>query len=144
MFQSVFAYYLKNYIAIILTATIVAVLAGIRTYALRMFVSAPFGKWFQKRKSRIFVLSMTLIIGFLIAITLILIAGFGNNINKNTSDSYKLALSIIYPITFILVGVVAWCLVAGRYMQIDEVPHTRATYGTTIAFISFIAFSSDA
>ncbi len=141
MFQSVFAYYLKSYIGLILAPTMVAALAGLRTYALRLVVSGPFGKWMIKRRSWILVMVLTLSIGLLIALILVLTPGIGNTFNGLNTN---LAIRIIFPILFIFVGVISWFLVAGRYMQIDEIPHSKNNYGTTIAIISFIAFSTDA
>ena len=71
-------------------------------------------------------------------------AGFGNNINKDISQSYRLTLEILFPILFIFVGTASWMLVAGRYMQIAEIPHSPNTIGSIIAVLSFVAFSSDA
>ncbi|NQZ65741.1 MAG: MFS transporter [Mycoplasmatales bacterium] len=144
MFQSIFAYYLKSYLSIISTGTIVAAVAGLRTYGLRFIISGPWGKWLEKRKSWIFTLIMVLIVGILVATGFVLSAGFGNNITAKTSSGYILTLQILFPILFILVGVASWLLVAGRYMQISEIPNTKNTLGSIIALISFIAFSSDA
>ncbi len=141
MFQSVFAYYLKSYVGLFLTGTTVAALAGLRTYGLRLMVSGPFGKWMIKRKSWILVMLVSLSIGLLIAMIMVLTPGIGNTFNGHNTN---LVIKIIFPILFILVGVISWFLVAGRYMQIDEIPHTKNNYGTTIAIISFIAFSTDA
>jgi len=144
MFQSVFAYYLKSYIAIISSTVVVTAIAGFRTYGLRFLVSGPFGKWFQKRRSWVLVLIIILSVGILVAIGLVLMAGFGNHINRDISKSYRLTLEILFPISFILVGIASWMLVAGRYMQIAEIPHSPNTIGSIIAVLSFVSFSSDA
>lgn len=143
MFQSVFAYYLKSYLSLVITGIAVTAIAGFRTYGLRLVVSGPFGAWMKRRKSWVLTMAVILAIGMLVLVLMLLLGGVGNKVNT-FSDTYRTALKVLFPILFLLIGTVSWFLVAGRYMIIDEVPHTKYDYGTTIALISFIAFSSDA
>ena len=146
MFQSVFAYYLKSYLAVFISSgAIIAALAGFRTYGLRLIVSAPFGVWLEKRKSWIFIMMIIMLIGTLTAILLVLLGGIGNSVaNNKLGGGYLIFLRWILSILFIMVGILSWFLVAGRYAQISEIPHTKATYGIVIGIISLIAFSTDA
>ena len=144
IFQSVYAYYMKSYLTLLIGAgVLIPILGGLRAYGLRMIVSSPFGKWAQKRKSFILVSIIILSIGIVFAIIFILLPGVGNTF-ANLSPSYTLALQIIMPILYIINGTISWCLVTIRYAQIGEIPTTKNSYGTTIALISFIAFSTDA
>ena len=144
IFQSVYAYYMKSYLTLLIGAgVLIPILGGLRAYGLRMIVSSPFGKWAQKRKSFVLVSIMVFAIGIIFAVIFILLPGVGNTF-ANLSPSYKLALKIIMPILYIINGTISWCLVTIRYVQIGEIPTAENSYGTTIALISFIAFSTDA
>ena len=144
IFQSVYAYYMKSYLTLIIGAgVLIPILGGLRAYGLRMIVSSPFGKWAQRRKSFVLVSIMIFSIGIIFALIFILLPGVGNTIST-MSASYKLALKIIMPVLYIINGTISWCLVTIRYVQIGEIPTTENSYGTTIALISFIAFSTDA
>ncbi len=145
MFQSVFAYYFKDYMANVIlygvvgATIIVTVLSGFRTYLLRMFVSTPIGKWADKKESYIVILFWTLVAGIVIATLFIFLPGFGSI----PTGGYLVALEVIIPILFIVSGILSWIMVTLRYTQIVEIPTTPNSYACTTALISFVAFSSD-
>ncbi|CAM9149119.1 MFS transporter [Mycoplasma marinum] len=142
VFETVFAYYLKSYLAIVASAVVVTALAGFRSYGLRLLVSGPFGKWLSKRRSWTLVMLILLTIGMLISLIAILAPGINNNLHSATVN--KKLYTILFSIVFVLLGIISWFLVAGRYILIDEIPHTKETYGTIIALISVVSFSTDA
>lgn len=143
MFQSVFAYYMKDTLSTIgLSAVLLTVLAGVRAYGMRMFVSSPFGKWADKRKSYILVLIWILVIGLMFAIAFTVLPGY--NSYQNWSKPIQTLVSVFMIIIFLIVGILSWFLVAIRYVQVVEIPYDKGSYGTVIGLISFIAFSPDA
>lgn len=144
MFQSIFAYYLKDYVAMVVSATVVTVIAGFRSYGLRLIVSAPYGNWITKRRSWIFVCVIIIFILILVALVAIFASGIGNQLTSESSKALIIALQIILPTSFLLIGTGTWLLTASRFTLISEIPHTNSNYGSIVAFVSFIAFSSDA
>lgn len=144
MFQSVFAYYMKELIAALgLGAIWVVILTSIRSYGVRMIVSGPFGKWADRRKSYILVAIWILLIGLIFAIIYTVMPGFNNWYQNSTLVIRNTILSLMI-INYLIVGIFSWLLVAIRYVQMIEIPIAKNSYASSIAIVSFVAFSVDA
>ncbi|PAK21229.1 hypothetical protein CJJ23_03055 [Mycoplasmopsis agassizii] len=148
MFQSVFAYYLLQYMknvgiaAVGTPAIVLVVIGGIRTYVLRFVISTPTGRLADKAKSYIHTLIIVLGVGFIVAAIFLALPGTGDF--KDLPRDYQIALIPIFIILYLIVGGISWIMVTLRYATIGELPVPKKSYASTNALISFVAFSPDA
>lgn len=153
MFQSVFAFYLLQYIRTIgasneisssipTLATILIVIGGLRTYVFRFAISGPVGHFADKAKSYIWILILALGSGFILTIIFLLIPGFSSF--DTLSPGYQYFAIVFLIILFCLAGLLSWVMVTLRYATIAELPTPKKSYASTNALISFVAFSPDA
>ncbi|OYD26887.1 putative MFS family arabinose efflux permease [Mycoplasma testudineum] len=148
MFQSVFAYYLLQYIknvipsAVSVPAIVLTVVGGFRTYAFRFFIATPTGRLADKAKSYIKTLTITLGLGFIVAIAFLAFPGTGRFENLSTTYQYVVMYVLIF--LYLLAGALSWVMVTLRFATIGELPVPKKSYASTTALISFVAFSPDA
>lgn len=144
MFQSTFAYYMKDVLSRIgVMAIIVAAIGGLRSYGLRFFVASPVGKWSDKWSSYVYGLTALLAIGLLSAVIYTALPGF-NGWFISLSKAIQIMLQIFMIILFVFIGSVGWALLTLRFVQVGEIPMAKNSYANTIAVISWIAFTPDA
>ncbi|UUM19598.1 MULTISPECIES: MFS transporter [unclassified Mycoplasma] len=144
IFQSVLAYYIINMMENVFIAPVilVSILAGLRTYGLRMLVSGFVGRFADKFKSYVLLLIFALAVGMGTLIVFTILPSFGGDF-KETS-ALKVIFLIILSLCFVLGGIVTWTIVTLRFTQISEVHIEKKAYASSIGLISFIAFSPDA
>ncbi|AAT27690.1 MFS transporter [[Mycoplasma] mobile] len=153
MFQSVFAFYLLQFIrtlgadagvtsAIPTLAIILIVIGGLRTYAFRFLVSAPVGHYADKAKSYIYILVIALGLGFIVTGVFLLVPGFVPF--NELSLTLRIVIIAILIVLFSIAGILSWVMVTLRYATIGELPIPKKSYASTTALISFVAFSPDA
>ncbi|UUD36519.1 MFS transporter [Mycoplasmopsis citelli] len=144
IFQSVLGYYIINMMENVYIAPVilVSILAGLRTYGLRMLVSGYVGRFADKFKSYVLLLVFALMAGMACLVVFTILPSFGTNFAQNSA--LKVFFLIILSICFILGGIVTWTIVTLRFTQISEVHIEKKAYASSIGLISFIAFSPDA
>lgn len=144
MFQSTFAYYMKDVLSRIgVTAVLVTAIGGLRSYGLRFVVSSPVGKWSDRWKSYVFGLVALLAIGLMMAIFYTSLPGF-NGWFVNLTHPWQIIIQIVMVILFIVIGCIGWALLTLRFVQVGEIAMPKNSYANTIAVISWIAFTPDA
>ncbi|UUM19599.1 MULTISPECIES: MFS transporter [unclassified Mycoplasma] len=144
IFQSVLSFYIVNMMENVFFAPVllVSILAGFKTYGLRMLVSGYVGRFADKFKSYVLLLIFALMIGMGCLVLFIIFPIFGIDFSHNSV--LKVIFLIILSICFILGGIAIWTIVTVRFTQISEVHIEKKAYASSVGIISFIAFSPDA
>ncbi len=144
MFQSTFAYYMKDVLSRIgISIILVTIIGGLRSYGLRFIVANPIGKWADRWKSYVFGLTSLLAIGLVTTIIYTSLPGF-NGWFVNLSLVWQIIIQIVMVILFIVIGSIGWALLTLRFVQVGEIAMPKNSYANTIAIISWIAFTPDA
>ncbi len=144
MFQSTFAYYMKDVLSRIgVMAVLVAAIGGMRSYGLRFLVANPVGRWSDQWKSYVYGLTAILAIGLVATIIYTALPGF-NGWFINLNKVWQVFIQIIMVLLFIFIGCIGWALLTLRFVQVGEIPMPKNSYANTIAVISWIAFTPDA
>lgn len=149
MFQSTFAFFLNQMLINTIGISFVAltILGGIRAYFMRFLVSAFIGKIADRVKSITGLLLAVLLFGFVIIAIFLFTPGISTDKNVNVFDSlnptYKIFATWSMYILFLISSFLSWIMVTLRYVQVAEVPRPSNSYGSVVALMSFIGFSSD-
>lgn len=144
MFQSTFAYYMKDVLSRIGVMTVlVAAIGGLRSYGLRFLVANPIGRWADKWKSYVYGLTAILALGLMTAIIYTSLPGV-NNWFIGLAKWLQVFIQIIMVLLFIFIGCIGWALLTLRFVQVGEIAMPKNSYANTIAVISWIAFTPDA
>lgn len=145
MFQSTFAYYMKDTLTEVgVTIGIVTVLGGIRSYGLRFLVANPIGRWADKWNSYVLGLVFLLLVGMIACCLYVLIPGWGNVWFLQSSKAIQILFQLIMCLLFLFIGCIGWGLLTLRFVQVGELPMEKNSYASTISLISWIAFTPDA
>ena len=145
MFQSTFAYYMKDSLSILgISATVVTVLGGIRSYGLRFLMANPIGRWADKWRSYILGLVFILLTGFIICILFTFLPGWSVAWFSSQSDGVRIFMQVLMCVLFIVIGCIGWALVTLRFVQVGELPMEKNSYANTVGLISLVAFTPDA
>lgn len=133
-FKSVFAFYLLQMMSNIFLSPpiLLTVLGGIRTYVLRVGVSAFVGRWADKFRSYVLFLLITLGFGIILLLFFILLPNMTNNV-------HSMAIVVISAIMYLLAGVLSWIMVTLRYTQLGEVHIDKKTMlHQLVSFLSLV------
>ncbi|WP_338988220.1 MFS transporter [Spiroplasma endosymbiont of Dasysyrphus albostriatus] len=145
MFQSTFAYYMKDALTEVgVTVGVVTILGGIRSYGLRFLVASPIGRWADKWKSYVLGLIFLLLVGMIACSLYVVIPGWGNAWFLQSSKAVQVLFQVIMCLLFMFIGCVGWALLTLRFVQVGELPMEKNSYASTISLISWIAFTPDA
>lgn len=147
VFQSaIVKYFLIQIFANVLKVSdwVITIVGAISIYLFRLGVSKPFGTFAEKSKWSYIQLITTLSTLTLIFLLIwILILPNSDTVIATYSSFRRYALITFAIILLLLCSIVSWAIVAIRFTQAKEVRRPPKSYGSAVALISLVAYSSD-
>lgn len=123
---------------------VITIVGAISIYLFRLGVSKPFGTYAEKSKwSYIQLIAILSTLTLIFLLIWIFILPSDDNIIATYSSFRRYTLIGFAILLLLLCSIVSWAIVAIRFTQAKEVRRPPKSYGSAVALISLVAYSSD-